>query len=90
MKRRMEVFAATFKVMSLERDGCGGELVGSEDGGTVGTMGFLVREPSGLSLILRNLYGSMVEFRLGGDDSVIVVEMFYERVKVSSDPFIIG
>lgn len=37
-KRRMEVFAAAFKGMSLERAGCGGELVGSEDDGTVGTM----------------------------------------------------
>lgn len=78
-----------FKVMSLERDG--GEVVGSEEGGTVGRMGVLVREPSGLSLILRNLYGSMVEFCLEGDDSVIVVEMFNEWwVKVSSDSFVIG
>ena len=36
MKRRMEVFAAAFKVMSLESAICGGDS-GFADGGTVGT-----------------------------------------------------
>ncbi|MCI29362.1 hypothetical protein A2U01_0050571, partial [Trifolium medium] len=34
IKRRIDVFVDAFRIMSLERAGCGGELLGSEDGGT--------------------------------------------------------
>lgn len=77
MKRRMEILAEVFNVMSLEKASMESVLLGSVEGARVGTMSYLVKEPLELILTLRNLYGSMVECWLeDDDDSPIVVEKF--------------